>query len=87
MSRATFDAVSGFDERFAGWGGEDAGFAAAVETLVGPVEYVESTAIHLWHAHADDRGGDQTARNMALAQAYERAYGDVPQMRSLITGR
>lgn len=87
LRREAFETVSGFDERFAGWGGEDAGFVAAVETLVGPVEYVESTAIHLWHAHADDRGGRQTSQNLALAQAYERAWGDPAQMAALIAQR
>lgn len=84
LSRATFEACGGFDERFNGWGGEDAALGAAIETLVGPVEYVAATAIHLWHGHADDRGSPQTARNLALAQAYERAWGDPTAMRSVI---
>lgn len=86
LKRSTFDEVGGFDVRFAGWGGEDAAFCAALDTLIGPVEYVTATAIHLWHAHADDRGTPQTARNLALAEAYTRAWGDPAAMRVLIDG-
>jgi len=88
LTRATFEAAGGFDPRFAGWGYEDSAFADAVETLVGPVEWLSGTAVHLWHPL------DPTRHNPALAEAgtelckrYTAAWGNREAMRALIAER
>ncbi len=87
IRREVFDQVGGFDERFAGWGGEDAAFASAVGTLAGPVEWIAATGVHLWHPHSPDRGSYRTVANMALARRYEKAWDDPAAMTELIRGR
>ncbi|MEC0664469.1 galactosyltransferase-related protein [Priestia flexa] len=50
VTRKTFYAVGGFDERFIGWGGEDDAFAYAVNTLCGHFQRLDEKNYHLWHA-------------------------------------
>lgn len=51
FTRATFESVRGYDERFSGWGGEDVCFALAVYSLVGRGYDIkgEKPHFHLWH--------------------------------------
>lgn len=87
IRRDVFERVGGFDERFAGWGGEDAAFSIAVGTLAGPVEWVAATAVHLWHPWSPDRGSARTEANMNLARRYEDAWGIPDAMCELINQR
>jgi predicted glycosyltransferase involved in capsule biosynthesis len=50
MTRATFERVGGFDERFVGWGFEDDAFVAKVEHEVGPRQEIAECGYHLSHA-------------------------------------
>ncbi len=48
ISRSAYFEIGGFDERFAGWGGEDIEFLDRAKTLkIYPYEYLP--IIHLWH--------------------------------------
>ena len=50
VTRKTWDAVGGFDERFVGWGWEDVAFRCAVETVTGrELTKIASTCWHLFH--------------------------------------
>jgi hypothetical protein len=58
LHRSAFDAVGGMDERFRGWGGEDVGFAHALNRLVGKPRVFSSICIHLWHLRVERSGAD-----------------------------
>lgn len=49
VTRETWEAVGGFDERIVGWGAEDEIFAHCVRVLGGPHERVEGEMISLYH--------------------------------------
>jgi hypothetical protein len=90
LTRATFEAVGGFDPRFAGWGYEDSAFADAVETLVGRVEWLTGTAVHLWHPQDPTRSHPDPAvasASVELCKRYTAAWGDREAMRALIAER
>lgn len=55
VTRALFDAVGGFDDRFAGWGGEDNAFWKACAIMAGDPYRVRGPAWHLWHPVADGK--------------------------------
>lgn len=51
FARETFEAVRGYDERFAGWGGEDVCFALAAYSMFGQGHDIQGVEphLHLWH--------------------------------------
>jgi hypothetical protein len=49
VTRALWEDVGGFDERFVGWGHEDRAFVHAVEILHGPRKRVPGHMLNLWH--------------------------------------
>lgn len=71
MPRAAYDAMSGFDERFRGWGGEDDAMRGALEALWGPPTRV-GVALHLWHPRSAEETTSQphNAANRVLADRY-----------------
>lgn len=94
MPREAFEVVGGWDERFAGWGGEDVSFARALDTLWGKHRSLDAPIFHLWHptgppsqqwtASRSWDGQDLDDRSNAhLAQRYYAAYNDFDRMRSL----
>jgi len=87
LRRTTFETAGGFDERFAGWGYEDAAFASAVETLVGPLEWLDGAAVHLWHPRDPTRRGDLPSVGRELVGRYSAAWGDAAAMKALIASR
>lgn len=48
-SRKTWEIVSGYDERFGMWGGDDVVFAYSAGWLAGPTRRIHGDAVHLWH--------------------------------------
>lgn len=53
VSREKFYNVGGFDERFAGWGGEDDAFAFSMNNLYGSAKRLNHSIFHLWHPSGD----------------------------------
>lgn len=49
LSRATYEKVGPPDPRFTGWGGEDASWGRALNTLVGSFVRLPNDLWHLWH--------------------------------------
>jgi glycosyltransferase involved in cell wall biosynthesis len=95
MPVEAFDLVGGMDTRFAGWGGEDASFMMALDTLYVPHRTTRNGVCHLWHPKLgfdyDTRrwaGQDisDVGRNNHLATLYQQARGRVDRMRKLVDG-
>jgi len=98
LSREAFDTVGGWDERFRGWGGEDAAALRATDTLYGPHKTLPGRVLHLWHpmlskagsadmVHFKERmweGQDNPEVNRHLSYRYYRATGDRSLMRKLV---
>lgn len=85
VPREGFEAVSGYDERWAFWGGDDVTFACSMNTLHGPVVRCDGAAMHCWHprTHLDAQPGDQHD----LMNDYLDASGNPEAMRALIAAR
>lgn len=73
------------DPRFVGWGQEDAAWADALRTLVGPPWRGAVDLVHLWHP-AEPRRTRVVGNNdnLALLRRYRAAAGNPEQMRQLI---
>jgi hypothetical protein len=82
----TWAAHGGQDERFRGWGFEDAAWYLAHATLLGeePVRH-EGSVFALTH-DAEDRAGAHYDANEALHARYAAARGDCDAMRALVFG-
>lgn len=92
LSPELFEDVGGFDERFRGWGSEDAAFGTALHVLHGPAEVIPGVSYHLAHPRIGRSGADlwvgqdTTLDNRALAASY--MHAKKPQaMRKLIADR
>jgi hypothetical protein len=83
FSRATFDAVGGYDEAFQGWGGEDTGFWNACQTLVAPERRLPGDRIHLWHPRDPDSYPPAATPNFERAERYKQACGNPEAIRAL----
>ena len=86
ISRDTWIAVGGWDERFTNWGFEDTAFWCAVDTLFGTARH-EGTLYDLWHIDKRGIGSPQWRAGMALCDRYTDARGDAVAMRALIEER
>lgn len=77
IGRDLWDEVGGFDERFRGWGFEDAAFYAACRQLAG-AQRIGGPVHHLWHPRSreKDPGRPDYTRNRELAERYKRAGGN-----------
>ena len=80
----TWGSHGGQDERFRGWGYEDAAWYLAHETLVGEVPSRETGRVFALHHVAQPREGDQYDANAALMERYKAASGDPAAMRALV---
>jgi hypothetical protein len=55
-SRTAFELVGGWDERFVGWGGEDAAAMRAMDTLYGLHKTLPGQVLHVWHPQIGPSG-------------------------------
>jgi GT2 family glycosyltransferase len=80
VPRYLWDRIGGFDEKFAGWGGEDNAFWRAASILGGQPRRLEGYAYHLWHQPAistADRRSDPAYRiNLARWNRYRTARNE-----------
>jgi hypothetical protein len=72
------------DERFRGWGFEDAAWYLAHSTLLGEPPRRATGRVFALHHAAQPREGDQYDANAALMQRYTAAAGDPIGMRRLV---
>lgn len=90
MPAEAFFACGGMDPRFQGWGGEDAAFMRAVDTMYATHEITNNDVCHLWHPRPgkDWRTrrwvGQLVQQNARLAQRYGLATGERAFMTSLV---
>lgn len=76
VSRAAFELVGGFDERFTGWGCEDEAFACSLAGLyAAPLRLAGHVAWHLWHPRPPEHSVGQPTyqAQRQLAARYARA--------------
>ncbi len=87
VRRISFLAVGGWDERFVGWGSDDACFGLAMDTIVGEHTRFDGTALHLWHpqgpadSYLHPAWGDQ----YRLTERYKAAAGDLTAMAAILS--
>ena len=74
----------GQDERFRGWGFEDAAWYVAHETLLDEVPRRHEGVIYALHHAAQAREGDQYDANAALMEQYRAAQSSRDAMRQLV---
>jgi glycosyltransferase involved in cell wall biosynthesis len=89
VTRAAFETVGGYDERFIGWGEEDRAFMLALDTLVNAEHRVSGNIFHLWHEHPEEECFAQPnfSDNRKLCNRYREACGNLQMMRELIAER
>ena len=83
-TRRTWDAHGGQDERFRGWGFEDAAWYLAHETLLGAPPQRHQGRVYALHHVGESRAGAQYDRNAALMQRYRDTAGDRERMSRLV---
>lgn len=85
LGRALWEQTGGFDERFEGWGFEDASFYHACEALAG-IERLEGPVWHCWHPRSAEKDPHSEAyeANQALGARYKAARRDPDAMRAIL---
>ncbi|MEP6480648.1 MAG: hypothetical protein ABJA94_01430 [Rhodoglobus sp.] len=81
----TWASHGGQDERFRGWGFEDAAWYLAHETLLGEPPRRHPGTVFALHHDAQPRVGAQYDANAALMQRYRDAAGDADAMAQLVS--
>lgn len=79
--------AGGMDERFTGWGMEDAAYRICADTLLGPTVRHNGTITHLWHPPESNLGSPQHVANGQHCQRYVDATGDTEAIRALLAER
>lgn len=89
VTRALWERVGGFDERFEGWGAEDRAFYLACTTLGPQARRIAGAVWHLWHPRSSEKNpAHATYRaNFVLVQRYRDARGQATAMRELLDER
>ena len=82
----TWASHGGQDERFRGWGFEDAAWYLAHETILGEPPRREEGLVFALHHVAQAREGEQYDANAALMERYRSVAGDPSGMLALVTG-
>lgn len=80
---AAWEATNGQDEKFNGWGYEDAAWRLAHLTLRGPVVPHRGTVVAAGH---DPAPRDHVAANRRRYRLYQEAFGDPVAMQDLVDG-
>ncbi|WP_100813161.1 MULTISPECIES: glycosyltransferase family 2 protein [Microbacterium] len=83
----TWERHGGQDERFRGWGYEDAAWNLAHQTLLGSPPQRHEGRVYALHHVAETRAGAHFDANAALMERYRGAAGDPGAMRSLVGER
>lgn len=83
----TWRAHGGQDERFRGWGFEDAAWYLAHETLLGEPPVRHEGRVYAMHHVAEVRAGTRYDANAALMDRYRAAAGDPAAMAQLVAER
>jgi hypothetical protein len=81
---ATWRSHGGQDERFRGWGFEDAAWHVAHETLLGEPPRRHSGRVYALHHEGQPREGEQYDANAALMERYRSASSAPEHMRDLL---
>lgn len=84
---ATWQLHGGQDERFRGWGFEDAAWYIAHETLLGASPVRHEGTVFALHHETEAREGEQYDLNAALMQRYRDAADSPEAMRALVAAR
>lgn len=87
IPRSLFDEISGFDERFQGYGSEDKGFLVCASTLGGEKMRLPGDAYHLDHPEDDSRTNEVSRLGNLLAERYADADGDADAIRMILAER
>lgn len=80
----TWAAHGGQDERFRGWGFEDAAWYLAHSTLFGAPPVRHEGSVYALHHRAEVRAGERYEANAALMERYRAASGDPAAMAQLV---
>jgi hypothetical protein len=83
-TKRTWQSHGAQDERFRGWGFEDAAWYLAHSTLLGEAPRRTDGAVFALHHKAEAREGEHYDANAALMERYKAAAGDVVAMRALV---
>lgn len=83
----TWAAHGGQDERFRGWGYEDAAWNLAHQTLLGAPPQRHEGRVYALHHVAETRAGARFDANAARMERYRSAAGDPGAMRALVSER
>ncbi|CAN5141778.1 hypothetical protein BH09ACT1_BH09ACT1_22450 [soil metagenome] len=83
---ATWRRHAGQDERFRGWGFEDAAWYLAHETLLGEAPRRHEGRVYALHHKAEVREGEHYEANAALMQGYRDAASSPESMREFVFG-
>lgn len=86
VTKKCFQKVSGFDERFKGWGPEDKAFFESLETICGHHFRMDQDIYHLWHPQAEIVQRE-IPKQQALYEKYLNATNNVEAMKKLIKER
>lgn len=79
--------AGGMDERFQGYGFEDAAFRIAADALLGPTVKHHGTITHLWHPSEVGHGSPQHVANGQHCQRYVDATGNADALRNIVAER
>ncbi|MFE1645985.1 hypothetical protein ACFM35_10435 [Microbacterium sp. P01] len=85
-TRRTWEAHAGQDERFRGWGFEDAAWYLAHQTLLGAPPRRHAGRVYALHHEGEVRAGVGYERNAALMERYRMAAGERAAMTELVAG-
>ena len=85
-TRRTWEAHGGQDERFRGWGFEDAAWYLAHSTILGEPPRRHEGRVYALHHVAAERAGTQYEANAAHMERYRAASGDPAAMSALVDG-